>query len=136
MAYGSSMDFDDMSGAVEEVARVLEPGAAFCICITHPISDAGGFEGDAGDAPYALRADYFGRQPFEETVVRGGATMTFKGWSRSLESYFSALSSAGFVVDCLREPKPSVLTDDLRRWSRYPMFLHVRAVKRHAGRCD
>ncbi len=134
VAYNSLMDFDDMSGAVDEVARVLEPGAAFCICITHPVLDAGGFEGEADDAPYALRAGYFGSRPFQETVVRAGATMTFRGWSRSLESYFSALSGSGFVVDCLREPEPAVLTDDLRRWSRYPMFLHLRAVKLHARR--
>ena len=101
VAYNTLMDFDDMSGAVDEVGRVLEPGAAFCICITHPILDGGGFEGEASDALYMLRTEYFGRRPFEETVVRRGATMRFRGWSRSLENYFSALTSSGFVIDGL-----------------------------------
>ncbi len=136
VAYNSLMDFDDLCGAVDEVARVLEPGAAFCICITHPILDAGEFEGDAGDAPYALRSNYFGRRQFEETVVRHGLTMTFRGWSHSLESYFSALSSSGFVVDCLREPAPVIVTDSLQQWSRYPMFLHLRAIKLRTDRHD
>jgi SAM-dependent methyltransferase len=129
VAYNSLMDFDDMPGAVREVARVLEPGAAFCICIVHPILDAGGFESDAGDAPYALRHAYFGARPFDETVVKRGLTMRFRGWSHSLEAYFSALFEAGFVVDALREPVPAIGTGDLARWHRYPMFLHLRARK-------
>ena len=129
VAYNTLMDFDDMPGAVEEVARVLEPGATFCICITHPVFETGGFEDDTNDAPYVLRAEYFGRTTFEATIVRSGVTMRFRGWSHSLESYFLALSSAGFVVDSLREPAPKAPADHLRQWSRYPMFLHVRAIK-------
>ena len=130
VAYNSLMDFDDLPGAVGEVARVLEPGAVFCICVTHPILDAGDFEGDAGDAPYMLRGSYFGTRHFDETVVKHGVTMRFRGWSHGLEAYFSALSDAGFVVDALREPVPTTGSGDYARWHRYPMFLHLRAVKR------
>jgi len=130
VAYNSLMDFDDMPRAVVEVARVLEPGAVFCICVTHPMFDAGGFEGDTGDAPYVVRGRYFGTRRFEQTIVKNGRSMGFKGWSHSLERYFSALCSAGFVVDALREPPPAPGADDYERWSRIPMFLHVRAVKR------
>ncbi len=129
VAYNTLMDFDDMPGAVEEVARVLEPGAVFCICITHPVFEVGGFEGDTNDASYVLRAEYLGRRPFEATIVKRGVTMRFRGWSQSLENYFLALSSAGFVVDSLREPIPSTLADHLGQWHRYPMFLHLRAIK-------
>jgi SAM-dependent methyltransferase len=129
VAYNSLMDFDDMPGAVREVARVLTPGASFCICIVHPVFDAGGFEGDTDDAPYALRHAYFGARPFDETVVKRGLTMRFRGWSHSLDTYFSALFDAGFVVDALGEPVPAINTGDYAPWHRYPMFLHVRAVK-------
>ncbi len=130
VAYNSLMDFDDMPGALREMARVLEPGAMACICITHPILDAGGFEGDAIDAPYLLRTPYFGRRRFDETVVKRGVTMRFRGWSHPLEDYVGALTGAGFVIDALREPRPDTGGVDDRRWLRYPMFLHLRAVKR------
>jgi ubiquinone/menaquinone biosynthesis C-methylase UbiE len=129
VAYNSLMDFDDLPGAVGEIARVLEPGAAFCICIVHPILDAGAFAGDAYDAPYVLRDSYFGTKRFDETVVKRDVTMRFRGWSHGLEAYFAALSGAGFVVDALREPVPTTRSDDYVRWYRYPMFLHLRAVK-------
>ena len=47
VAYNSLMDFDDMPTAVAEVARVLAEGGAFCICLTHPILNGGGFDDDA-----------------------------------------------------------------------------------------
>ncbi|HXQ90161.1 MAG TPA: class I SAM-dependent methyltransferase [Acidimicrobiales bacterium] len=129
VAYNSLMDFDDMPAAVSEMARVLEPGAALCICITHPILDAGGFDGDGDDAPYVLRTSYLGTRPFDDTVVKRGLTMHFRGWSHSLEQYVSALSGAGLVIDTLREPVPAIDTEDYGRWARYPMFLHLRARK-------
>jgi SAM-dependent methyltransferase len=130
VAYNCLMDVDDLSGAVIEMARVLEPGATVCICITHPILDAGGFDGDATDAPYRLRETYFGTRRFDETVTRRGLTMRFRGWSRALEDYFAALSTSGLVVDTVREPVPAAGADDYEHWHRYPMFLHLRAIKR------
>jgi SAM-dependent methyltransferase len=129
VSYNSLMDFDDMPGAVSEVARVLLPGAPFCMCVTHPILDAGSFDTDAEDSPYRLRDRYLGTKPFEEVVERDGLTMRFKGWSHALEEYFDALAAAGLVVDRLREPVPSAGSRD-KRWHRYPMFLMLRAVKR------
>ena len=41
------MDFDDMPGAVAEAARVLEPGGHLCVSVTHPVFNAGGFDGTA-----------------------------------------------------------------------------------------
>jgi ubiquinone/menaquinone biosynthesis C-methylase UbiE len=135
VAYNSLMDFDDVERAVSEVARVLEPGARFCVCITHPILDGGGFEGKGPDAPYLLRACYFGHTPFEAMVEKRGIVMEFKGWSRSLEEYFAVLFTAGFVIESLHEPRPEARADDqgfddCEQWNRYPMFLHLRAVKR------
>ena len=117
VAYNSLMDFDDMPGAVAEVGRVLEAGSSFCICITHPILDAGGFDGDGDDAPYLLRGNYFGTRPFEDTVMRRGITMRFRGWSHALQDYFSALSASGFVVDCLQEPVPAEESADYRLYA-------------------
>ena len=133
VAYNSLMDFDDMPGAVREMARILEPGAVLCICITHPVFDVGSFEGDGDDAPYRLRESYLGRRRFDETVVKRGITMRFRGWSHSLEDYVLALSGAGFVLDMVREPVPVARGGDYGRWHRYPMFLHLRALKQEAA---
>jgi ubiquinone/menaquinone biosynthesis C-methylase UbiE len=45
--YNALMDFDDMPGAVVEAARVLEPGGHLCVSVTHPVFNAGGFDGTA-----------------------------------------------------------------------------------------
>ena len=41
------MDFDDMPGAVIAAARVLEPGGHLWVSVTHPVFNAGGFDGTA-----------------------------------------------------------------------------------------
>jgi hypothetical protein len=51
--------------------------------------------------------------------------MTFESQHRSMAAYFAALSSAGFVVEALREPA----TPGHDSWSRLPLFLHLRARK-------
>lgn len=130
VAYNSLMDMDDMPAVVEEVARVLRPGDAFCICITHPFIDAGDFEGDGDDAPFRLRDRYFGSRPLVAEEHRQGLRMRFRGWSHALQEYFTALGGAGFVVELLREPVPTAPFPDDERWHRYPMFLHLRARRR------
>ncbi len=130
VAYNSLMDFDDMPGAVTEMARVLAPGATLCICITHPVFDGGEFDSDADDAPYRLRGPYFGRHRFDVTIEKRGVTIRFRGWNHALEDYVGALIGAGLVIDMVRKPVPVAGARDYDRGNRYPMFLHVRAVKR------
>jgi ubiquinone/menaquinone biosynthesis C-methylase UbiE len=43
VAYTSLTDVDDMPAAVAEAPRVLEPGALFAVCLTHPVADSGRF---------------------------------------------------------------------------------------------
>ncbi len=128
VAYNSLMDFDDLSGAVCEIARVLEQDGVFCLCITHPAFDSVRF--DEGGAPYLLDEGYLGPRRFDETFTRDGLTVRFSGWSRPIEAYADALAGAGFVIDRLREPRPLEGTEWYGRRCRYPMFLHLRAVKR------
>ncbi len=134
VAYNALMDIADMPGAVREAARILEPGGRFCICVTHPLNDAGGFAGGEQDAPFMIRGSYLGCHPHEETFERDGLRMTFRGWSYALEEYTEALEAAGFLIERLREPAaPSAVVaarETYRRWQRVPMFLHLRAVKR------
>lgn len=129
VAYNSLMDFDDMPAAIAEVARVLDEDGAFCICLTHPILNGGGFDGDAEDSSYRLRDSYFVSRRFDSTFTRGGLSIRFRGWSRPIQDYLAALFDAGLVIDAMREPVPRHDFEESERWHRFPMFLHLRAVK-------
>jgi SAM-dependent methyltransferase len=111
---------DDMTGAVTEIARVLEPGGRLCLAIVHPLNRA----------PKALD-NYFAEQRFAELEV-DGLHMTFEGIDRPLEAYTRALSGVGFLIEELREPKPTTAAlaaaPRLAKAARRPYFLHVRCV--------
>ena len=54
--------------------------------------------------------------------------MQFAGWSQPLEDYMAALEAAGLAITSLREPMPDAAdTDQLRQWSRIPLFLWLKA---------
>jgi hypothetical protein len=73
------MDVGDMPGAVREAARVLEPGSRLCVCVTHPLADAGRFAGNEADAPFVIEGSYLGRRRFEGTFDRDGLEITLRG---------------------------------------------------------
>lgn len=130
VAYNSLMDMDDMEGAVREVSRVLRPGGRFCICVTHPVNDAGRFEHDRPGAAFLVDV-YRGRRRYDETFELDGRTMHFLSWCYPLESYTRALEDAGFLIEAFREPavdKSSVSPRGERRL-RIPNFLFIRALK-------
>ncbi len=129
VAYNSLMDVANMPATVGEAARVLKSGGHFCVCITHPLSNAGGFLSSETDSVFEITGSYFGRRRFEGTFERDGLTITFRGWSAALEDYMRAFERAGFLVEALREPLPAATTDRFAPWHRIPMFLTVRLVK-------
>lgn len=126
VSYNALMDIDDMPGAVHEAARVLEPGGRFCVCITHPVMDAGSFESKEPDARFVIEGSYLGRRRFEGTFQRDGLEITFRGWCYPLSDYARAFEDAGFLIERLREPTSTI--EDPRH-DRVPLFLHLRAVK-------
>ena len=130
VAYNSLMDFDDMPGAVAEMARLLATRCG-AVHLHHPSRvRRRRVRRDTPDAPYRLRDPYFGRHRFDATIERDGVTIRFRGWSHALQDYVSAVVGAGLVIDMVREPVPVAGSHDHERWHRYPMFLHLRAVKR------
>jgi SAM-dependent methyltransferase len=135
VAYNSLMDVDGMPDAVRESARVLVPGGYLCICVTHPLNDAGRFEGREPEAPFVIRGSYLGRRKFDERFERGGLEITFHGWCYPLEDYAIALEGAGFAIERLREPGANEETvaaggPSELRWRRVPLFLRILARKR------
>jgi hypothetical protein len=59
--------------------------------------------------------------------------LTLPGVHRPLAAYTRALEQGGFVLEALREPRPSKEQIDRypesARWQRIPCFVHFRAVK-------
>jgi SAM-dependent methyltransferase len=134
VAYNSLMDVDDMQRAVVEASRVLRTNGRLCICVVHPIADAGRFEERDADAAFVIRGSYLETQPFDESFERDGLTIRFYGYRYPLEAYASALEAADLVIEALREPaqQEEIARSDPAeaRWQRVPNFLFLRAVKR------
>ena len=129
VAYNSLMDVEDMPASVSEAGRVLTRPGRFCICVTHPFADAGEFSGKGPDVGFTMIRPYFGQGRFEGSAERDGLTMTFRGWTHSLEDYAIALESAGLVVELLREPRPARSSAGDESELPLPMFLYLRAMK-------
>jgi hypothetical protein len=55
--------------------------------------------------------------------------MTFTSRHWMLEDYAAALTGAGFVLDAVREVRDPTHV----RWSRYPLFIHVRGIRTQAA---
>lgn len=130
VAYNVLQVVADMTGSVQEAARVLVRGGHLCICVSHPVTDVGQFLGHEDDAPFVLRSEYFERSRVEDTVERDGLTITFRGWTYTLEDYASTLADAGFAIEALGEPRPEASGERFSRWRRTPLFMTLRAVRR------
>jgi SAM-dependent methyltransferase len=122
VAFNSLMDVDDLRAAVREAARVLEPDGRLCICITHPMRDAGRFEQPGREAPLIIRDSYFGKRRLTVKVARADLELEFRSWAYPLEAYTRALEDAGLIIELMREPP-----DPDRP---LPNFLVMRAVRR------
>jgi SAM-dependent methyltransferase len=128
------MDIEDLDGAVAELARVLAPGGALCVAITHPIMTSGLFvPGDEYGTFYM--GEYL--KPMRHLLDferRDGSTFRFRLEHRPIEHYFRAFESAGLVVTGLREPRPNdVLAAERPEFAnaqRVPNFLHLVARQR------
>jgi SAM-dependent methyltransferase len=130
VAFMSLHDVDDMRGAVREAARVLEPAGRLVAAFVHPINSGGKFETRDPDAPFVIRESYFDRRMYTDAIERDGLRMTFESRHWTLEDYVTAILDAGLVIDAIRE----AAEPDNPRWSRLPLFLHVRALRASASK--
>ena len=130
VAYNSLMDVEDMPAAVAQARRVIKETGRFCVCITHPIDEAGSFSEREPDAPFVIAEDCLTARWREVSFDTGGLRMTFRGWVYPLEQYSKAFERAGFVIEAIREPPISeewIRRDPAQaRWSRIPLFLMLR----------
>lgn len=129
VAYNSLQVVGDMERTVREAGRVLSRDGYLCACVAHPVTDLGQFLDDDAGPNFAIRRDYFERRRVDDTMESEGHTMTFRGWTYSLQHYSEALEAAGFRIELLREPVPTRTAEKYARWRVVPLFLMFRAVK-------
>ena len=134
VAYNSLMDIDDMEAAVREAARVLETNGRLCVCVTHPVNDAGVFASREPDASFVIDGSYFDKRPFEGTFEQDGLEITFRGWVVSSRGLRTGARGGRVRDEAMREPPATAAAAERepseRRWQRLPMFLFLRAIKR------
>ena len=130
VAYNSLMDVDEMPAVVREIGRVLVPNGRLCLCITHPLMDAGRFIARERDAAFVIESSYLAHRPYEGTFERDGLRISFKGWCYPFSTYSQALEAGGFLMEALREPEPAAHAPTrIDRYRRIPNFLMLRALK-------
>lgn len=129
IAFMSLMDIDDMQGAIREAARVLEPGGRLVAAVVHPINSGHELDREHPEGRLVMTENYFDRRRYRDELERGGLQMTFESVHWTFQDYFDALLAAGFSIEALRE----VGAPGHPRWSRYPLFLHFRAVRGNAS---
>jgi SAM-dependent methyltransferase len=131
VAFMSLQDVDPFERAIEEAARVLEPGGRFCVAIVHPLNSAGGFDGDAAGSPFVISGSYLDPSHYVDRFARDGLELELFSAHRPLQAYTEALTGAGFLIERLREPavpEHGIQNPHSRRWQRLPLFLHLRAL--------
>ncbi|MFQ5426634.1 MAG: class I SAM-dependent methyltransferase [Gaiellales bacterium] len=129
VAFMSLMNVDDLDAVVAETARVLVPAGLLCIAMTHPLNTAGSFASEGEAAPFVIEEPYFEERTVSHETRRAGLAVTLHDRHRPLERYTEALAASGFVVERLREVTVGdrlESRDRQARWSRLPMFLHLR----------
>jgi SAM-dependent methyltransferase len=132
VAHLSLQDVDDLGGTVREVARVLEPEGRLCAAVVHPMNSASDPRGDTPDPPMIISTSYLDVSYYVDHISRNGLEMTFVSAHRPIEVYANAFTDAGLLIERLREPKvpeTAITTPRAGYWRRFPLFLHIRALK-------
>jgi hypothetical protein len=99
----------------------------------HPINSAGAFTDEAPSSTFVVDGSSLAQSFYADHVSRDGLEVTIVSAHRPLEAYADAITSAGLVIEGVREPAAPdhAFSDERgRRWQRIPLFLHMVAVKR------
>jgi SAM-dependent methyltransferase len=128
VAFMSLQDIDDMSGAIAEIARVLEDGKKLALAVVHPMYSNGNFAtaGTSG-GDFVIKRSYFQREICVSHDGHDGMKVTFFREHRPIEVYVEALIAAGFIIEQLHERTED---DQDSPRHRIPMFLDILASRR------
>jgi 2-polyprenyl-3-methyl-5-hydroxy-6-metoxy-1,4-benzoquinol methylase len=129
------MNVEDYGGAIREAHRVLAPGGALCISITHPCFSApvSDWVGGKGRRAQHFAVDrYFERIVWEDRISPSFRTPTLRR-HRPLEDYMKGALDAGFVLRVFQEPMATeedlLASPRFAPMTRIPYFLFMRWQK-------
>lgn len=103
------MDIKDYTQAIREVARTLKMKGVFIFSILHPCFMTPGSDWIKDEHDHIIGwkvADYYLNLAWQWTIKSRMKKQTYH-FHRTLQDYFSALRTCGFVVADIREPGPS-----------------------------
>ncbi len=128
----SIQDMDPLEDVLRAAAWALAPGGRLVIFMTHPafrVPRQSGWGYDPGRKLTYRRVDRYLTRLDVPMKALPNARPT-RSFHRPLSDYFSALSSAGLLVDALRELPDLPLPGKQDENPDIPLFLALRAVKR------
>ncbi len=126
---------DDLRKAFLEVHRVLMPKGIFTFSENHPILRGSWEKDQEGRRLHWNLDNYFHRSiDTDKWGTQSGKVIETTSRHRTIQDYFDALVSAGFVVERLVEPEPIVEGKTLNqeryeRAKRIPIFILFKARK-------
>lgn len=134
----SLQDMADPSAVIASSHEVLTPDGLLAFSIPHPVSEMPyrEWERDAAGEKLSLKVDrYFetGAAPMEWNMSRLEGLAQTPRWRFTLSEWHSLVTSAGFVVVGLDEPRPTeeqvARLPELEDCRRLPYFLVFRCAK-------
>ena|GEM_PF-76311 len=113
-AFGAIPFVADSALAMQQVARVLRPGARWVFSATHPMRWA--FPDDPGPAGLTAIQSYFDRSPYVEVDADG--VPAYVEHHRTMGDRIREIVAAGFVLQDVIEPEwPAGFTGTWGQWS-------------------
>jgi 2-polyprenyl-3-methyl-5-hydroxy-6-metoxy-1,4-benzoquinol methylase len=137
------MDTPSLEPIFREAARVLLPGGRLVFSVTHPIWDRSEMQWvDSDPVPVLQISDYFSSKAwidewsFCPPLGQPAQSRAFRiaTFPHTISDYFNAAASAGFHLQRVLEPKPTMTGNSerdlvLARWQRIPFYLIASFIK-------
>lgn len=86
--------FEDWSGPLAELRRVMKPGGRLILSVNHPVIRPVAYPDE----------DYFVISPYTEDYTFDGQTTYLTFWHRPLYAMTDAFTQAGFAISVISEP--------------------------------
>ncbi len=122
------MDIEDLDRCLAEIARIVRRHGWFVFTITHPCFQCpeSRWTGKAGGTIKREVRGYF-REGFWRSDNPNGVRGQVGAHHRTLSTYLNAVTTAGFVIEQLREPQPeNEIAARVPGYAEVPVVLAVR----------